>query len=516
MSARKIGLLLLLLAFGASVETAWQVRGDVRFGPEGCRVVGGRFYGPSYAFEETAERPAGAAAHVEVKNAFGGVTVAPGPAGVVKVRLRKVVFLATEEKARAFAQRVELRLAGEGASLRVGTNRDDVARGEETGFETNLELEVPADAAVVVRNEHGRVDVSGVASADVTSSFEGVSVERVSGELRVESRHGEVRVEGVAGDASISSRHGQVEVRGVKGRVSLDVEHGGLTVHDTGPLEVKQQHGGVSVETVSGSLLVRAGHSEVEAQDVTGTAEVETSFGAVRLSRVGGDAVASVEHGHVSAEDVSGRLEARSSHGGVDVKRVGGRLEAEVRSGGLEAGGLANGATVRGAGGDVTIDGFVGGVEIELERGSARLRPRAAIAAPVTVSVRQGEASLQVPDGSRVDVEAESRRGEVRSDVAGLAARSEKRGRGSRVEGALGGGGTAVRLHAEGDVTLEPTSASAIADREIAKPQGSPAEAPVSVQVTPEASPAPAAAPAKPAEAASEPGPAPESPREDP
>lgn len=499
MSARKIGLLLLLLAFGASVETAWRVRGDVRFGPEGCRVVGGRFYGPSYAFEEAAERPAAAAAHVEVKNAFGGVSVAPGPAGVVKVKLRKVVFLATEEKARAFAQRVELRLAGEGASLRVGTNRDDVARGEETGFETHLELEVPADAAVVVRNEHGRVDVSGVTSADVTSSFEGVRVERVSGGLRVESRHGEVSVAGVAGDASIASRHGQVELRGVKGRVSLDVEHGGLTVHDTGPLEVKQQHGGVSVERVSGSLLVRAGHSEIEARDVTGTAEVETSFGAVRLSRVGGDAMARAEHGQVSAEDIAGGLEARSSHGGVEVQRVGGRLEAEIRNGGLEAGGLAQGATVRGTGGDVTIDGFAGSVEIELERGSARLRPRAAIAAPVTVSVRQGEASLQVPDGSRVDVEAESRRGEVRSDIAGLAARPQRRERGSRVEGALGGGGAAVRLQADGDVTLEPTSASAIADREIAKPQASPEEAP-----------------ATPAEAAPEPRPAPESPQENP
>jgi hypothetical protein len=35
MSARKIGFLILLLGFGAVVETAWHVRGDVRIGPEG-------------------------------------------------------------------------------------------------------------------------------------------------------------------------------------------------------------------------------------------------------------------------------------------------------------------------------------------------------------------------------------------------------------------------------------------------------------------------------------------------
>ena len=77
MSARKIGLLLLLLGFGAAIETAWHVRGDVRIGPEGCRVIGGRFYGPSYAFEQTAERalPAGEAPRLEVRNGFGGVSV---------------------------------------------------------------------------------------------------------------------------------------------------------------------------------------------------------------------------------------------------------------------------------------------------------------------------------------------------------------------------------------------------------------------------------------------------------
>jgi len=74
-SARKIGFLLLVLGFGAVVETAWQVRGDVRIGPEGCRVIRGRFYGPSYAFEQSAERalPAGEAPRLEVRNAFGRV-----------------------------------------------------------------------------------------------------------------------------------------------------------------------------------------------------------------------------------------------------------------------------------------------------------------------------------------------------------------------------------------------------------------------------------------------------------
>ena len=236
MSARKIGLLILLLGFGAAIETAWQVRGDWRIGPEGCRVIGGRFYGPSYSFEQTAERalPAGEAPRLEVRNAFGGVSVTAGAPGVVKVKLRKVVFLPTEEKARAFADRVELRLSGDGARVKVGTNRDEIGRGEDVGFETHLEIEAPAETAVEIRNEHGRVDLAGVASADVVSSFDGVSIERMAGALKLEARHGDVRASGIGAGLELTSRHGNVEVSDVTGASKLDVEHGDVSARKTG------------------------------------------------------------------------------------------------------------------------------------------------------------------------------------------------------------------------------------------------------------------------------------------
>ena len=71
MSARKIGFLILILLFGAVVEIAWNVRENrYSLGPEGCRVLGGRFYGPSFDFEETAERPL-PAAHAPAGEAAG-------------------------------------------------------------------------------------------------------------------------------------------------------------------------------------------------------------------------------------------------------------------------------------------------------------------------------------------------------------------------------------------------------------------------------------------------------------
>ncbi|HEY6554468.1 MAG TPA: hypothetical protein VI669_14010, partial [Vicinamibacteria bacterium] len=173
MSARKVGLLILILGFGAAIETAWSVRNHLDIGPSGCRVLGGKFYGTSYRFEEEVTRATAADGRIEVTNAFGDVRVRAGGANEVRVVLAKVVYLPTEDKARDFAGRIKL-LAEEGGSrLRISTNRDELTRRrDEAGFETHLSLEVPPGSFVVVKNDHGEVEVMDVARTEVDSSFD--------------------------------------------------------------------------------------------------------------------------------------------------------------------------------------------------------------------------------------------------------------------------------------------------------------------------------------------------------
>ena len=457
------------------------MRGDLRLGPEGCRVMSGRFYGPSWSFEQTAERAlTGAAARVEISNAFGDVKVVAGAPGVVRAKLRKVVYQPTEEKARAFADRIELRLAGDGQALRVGTNRSELERGEQVGFETHLQIEAPADSVLTVRNEHGRVDLDGIAAADVASSFEGVSLERIAGELKVDSRHGDVSLSDVGGPVVLASRFGGVELRDLRGAAKVDLQHGELKAEQTGALEVRQQYGNVTADGVAGDLVVRAAHGDLRASDVTGRADLETSFGGVQVERVGGEARGRVEHGSFHADDVTGGVDAETSHDGITLARVGGPVEAHARFGGVEAHALARGARLRAENGDVELDGFGGAVDVEIHHGNARLRPHAALAAPLSVEVGNGEASLTVPEGSRVSLQAQSRRGEVRSELPGLAAPGSEegeRGRGHRLQAQLGGGGATVTVHADGDVTLESQAASTIADQPIARPKARAPEA---------------------------------------
>lgn len=461
MSARKIGLLILLVAFGAAVETAWSLRGHMSIGPEGCRVLEGRFYGPSFTFEQSAERglepAAGQAAEVEVRNAFGAVHIVAGGPDAVKVTLRKVVFRPTEEKARAFADRIALRLEGEGGRVRVTTNRSDLERGENVGFETHLELQVPPAAVVTVRNEHGRVEVTGVARADVASSFDDVSLERIAGRAAIDARHGAIRVSDVGSELSVLGRHGDVEVAGVKGQSTLDVEHGSVRAKQTGSLDVRLRFGDLTANHVEGDLVARGRHGGIEASDVAGRAQVETSFNSIRLARVDGDVRAKTEHGSLAAEDVKGVLTAETSYEGVHLDRVAGPVDLSVHHGGVVARDLDKGARVRASGDEVVIEDFRGPVDVTVERGGVRLAPREPIAEAVTASSTQGDVRLEVPEGSRIDVDAESRRGEVRTEVKGLSPVASGGGQGPahRASFKLNGGGSLVRLRADGDISVE-------------------------------------------------------------
>ncbi|HEX6739109.1 MAG TPA: DUF4097 family beta strand repeat-containing protein, partial [Vicinamibacteria bacterium] len=258
MRASKIGLLLLILGFGGVVETAWFVENRLDVGPSGCRTLGVNF-GPSFSFEEQQRFPVAAGTAVQVRNSFGRVQVQKGEPGQVQVLLRKVVFRRTEEEARAFAQNIKLSGAGEGKTLRLSTNRDELEQGRErnrVGFETHLEITVPPDTAVDVENEHGEVDVSDAARVDVKSSFESVRVERAAGPVQIEARHGDVEVAEVGGELTVSNRHGRVGVRTVKGTVRVDSEHGDVSVSDVGAAVIGAAHGEVDAQNVHGKLEV--------------------------------------------------------------------------------------------------------------------------------------------------------------------------------------------------------------------------------------------------------------------
>jgi DUF4097 and DUF4098 domain-containing protein YvlB len=462
MNVRKIALLFAILATGAFLETAFQVRSHVGIGPSGCRVIGGRFYGASYRFEESAGQALRAGQPVEVENAFGAVRVVAGPPGEARIALAKVVYLPTEDQAREFAQGIKLLADESGRTVRIRTNREELQRGRDIGFETHFTITVPPDTPVSVKNEHGEVQVEDVASAVVDSSFDSLRVVRVAGSASLKSRHGDVRVTGIGGDLRLESRHGGVEVKEVAGKATVDVHNGDVSVEDTGALEVEVKHGSLKAARVKGDLDVRGEHAGVEASEVTGAARVASSYGSVTVQGVGGDAQLRAQHGGVTAQDVKGSLRADASFDQVKLERIGGPIEVEVEHGGLEARTVGKGVKAKTTGDSVAVADFEGPAEVKVERGSVELRPARPVSESFVVSATHGGIRIDVPAQSRFEIEAEVERGEIGVDLPGI---EVTQATDKSFKGRLGDGGGRMRLRAEGG-DVEVTSHAATVSRE--------------------------------------------------
>lgn len=455
MRPQKIFFLLFILLAGAATETTWRLRNHLDFVPLGWRVFRGRFYGPSFSFEESKVVAAPAGAVVSVENAFGGVGVTRGEPGQVRIAAKKVVFLPTEAAARALAGQVEIRARADAGRLEIGTNRADLERSgalADAGLETHLDVVVPPGTAVEVRNEHGRIDVADVARADVKGSFDPVHVERVSGDAKIKGHHAEVTVSSVGGSLALSARHGDAGIQDVTGPSTVDVEHGNVRADRIGGLSLDLRNGDLEADAVHGDLEVKGEHSAVHVSDVSGRAAVRTTFDDVRLDKVGGEAYVKAEHGAVEANDVGGALKVEATFDGVEFSKVRGHADVNVEHGAVRGSDLASGAIVRVTGDQVDLTDFRGAVQVDVKNGGARLAPGTELSAPVSVTTEHGSITMNLPPGSRFDLQATAHPGDVNVSFGGFEASESGE---SRVVGRSGAGGNVVTLAARhGDVTV--------------------------------------------------------------
>ena len=459
MSVKRIGLLALILAFGGSIEVLHRVRGHLDFGPWGVRVIGGRFFGPHFAFEE--KRDEATAAVLEIKNSFGAVRTTPSEDGAIHVTLRKVVFLPDEAKARTLAERIHLVAERDGETLRIRTNREDVASEDtQTGFETHLEVTLPKDARVVVRSEHGPVTVARARSADVEASFDSIEMEDVAEAVRIKSHHGQTTVRRAGASVEIEARHGGVHVEDVEGSLTVDAEHGDVEAHRVGPLTARLTHGDIEARTVRGELTVRGSHSGVDASQVAGRADIETSFDAISLDDVTGEARVRSEHGKVRLVSIKGPVSVENKFGSLELEDVQGPVEFALENGGANVKDARHGVSGRCIRGSVELDGFGGPVTLEVEGGGTRLHPAAALSDAIKVTSRRGGVELVVPPGSRFSLDARAVRGQVEADgIDGITVEHGRRGEPSTGRGNVGGGGETIAIETEGgSVRLETGS----------------------------------------------------------
>jgi len=139
----------------------------------------------------------------------------------------------------------------------------------------------------------------------------------------------------VRGEADL----GDFQADGVLGTVALKTDLGAVRLAETGPLNVRNGVGAITVEGVSGPAEVHTGSSDIRIGAVDGTADVSTGNGKVRVALVTGPANVKATNGSVAVDRALSDITAANSNGEVWIGEVvRGKVSATSKNGSVEVG----------------------------------------------------------------------------------------------------------------------------------------------------------------------------------
>jgi Putative adhesin len=139
----------------------------------------------------------------------------------------------------------------------------------------------------------------------------------------------------IRGDAGL----GDFQSDGMLGTVVLKTDLGAVRLAETGPLNLRNGLGEITVEGVSGTAEVHSGSSDIRIGAVDGTADVSTSNGEVHVGVVTGAATIKAANGSVSVDRALSDISAASSNGRVRIGEVvRGTVSATSKNGAVEVG----------------------------------------------------------------------------------------------------------------------------------------------------------------------------------
>ena len=185
--------------------------------------------GHRFEFNERHQASVVERSRIEIRNAYGDVSVRSSRALEIVLDVQKNVRAAGREEARRLAETFAFSIQGREGSYRIESNRQQLSADKRRRFKSNLAVHVPRGSSVAVTNRHGSITLDDL-SGDVTveNRFGGIVVRGIGGRVRVSGAYGRASVENVSRDLSVSHEHGRVSVRNPRGPVTLTNRHGDI------------------------------------------------------------------------------------------------------------------------------------------------------------------------------------------------------------------------------------------------------------------------------------------------
>lgn len=317
--------------------------------------------------EEAAELPR-ELDRMEIDHRFGIVQVL-AEEGAPRFEWKLSCWGRTPADAERFVAEIALERSGEGGLQRFRLVLPEDPGAALRGVESKLTLRVPAATAVRLKNQHGSVEVIGIA-----------------GKVTGEGAHCSARLEDLGAPVEFSTSFDDLH--------ALRIAGGTLA----------NQHGSLTVGTVSGDLAVETSFAAATISDVRGSLRAENAHGQLGIERVGGGVIATTSFASLTVVDVAGNAELRNAHGGITTRAIRGAVDAKTSFAGIE---------IECAGESAVVENAHGAIFLALTGAGIR---------SVAAETSFADLTLRLPAGARPAIIVDQKHGELDCPIPSLGA----------------------------------------------------------------------------------------------
>ncbi len=388
----------------------------------------GTLIGESHTYTEEAVYPLKSNEPIQIENSYGLVSVAPGSDGEIRVRLRKAVY-SEESRAKIIADEIRLEtVSEEGTPLRpeqdpkskqpfvIRTNRDALSA-KNYRFAADMEVLVPKNSHLKVKNQFGEIRVAGVnGRLDLSTTHKSIDVRNCSGQFDISARYSECRLTDLVGNLKLEGR-GKVYLQNIKGDVSIANEYSPLEIYNVdGKLSISSSENSLTIDGVSSSVVINDRGSDMRVQKLQDSLKIKTSYKTVEIADVASDVTLESRYASLSLRGVKGNVHINSNTDRVQAEDVGGRLTVRARGSAIRASAIRGALDIQTSMKEVLASDFAGACTIANEYGGISVSAQTLGKGNVSLRNRTGGIDLHLPEGAALEIDAIARSGRIESD----------------------------------------------------------------------------------------------------
>ncbi|MGH9615605.1 MAG: DUF4097 family beta strand repeat-containing protein [Acidobacteriaceae bacterium] len=322
---------------------------------------------------------------------------------------------------------------------------------------------LPSGATVIVQNAHGDVTIATGAGDQMhltlnktvyTSSNRDAKRELSALEPLITSSGSVVTVHMPSSDSHVADMN---LVLPADNAVQVKADHGNVTVSGRkGAVTVNCNQGDVDLTGIVGAVQVAMRNGDFTGRNVQGDVSLNGRMNDVTLSQVSGSSTLTGDFfGDVHLDNLTGPVHFHSSRTDIQVARLEGA--ATLDDGDLTIDKALGPVSVSTRAMDVSLRHIQGETRVNNSNGSIGLRAVGPVAA-IDIKNRNGSVDVTVPENAKLTVQAVSVDGEITSDFKLAQSSANDR---VTASGQVGGGGPLLNILAEkGDINLHKAGAN--------------------------------------------------------